>query len=279
MSHNANCRRRPQVDTPGESALKCQPMTPRLLRLAPILFGLLALIVWEAAVRISEIPVYLVPGPIAVIGAFLRDPEGLLMSLASTLLVTFVALAVAAAVGASMAVLMALSRLAQAAIQPWAVILQVTPIVAIAPLIIVWVGDPFASLVVCATIVAFFPVFANTAEGLASTPPELHDLFRLYGAGRWKAMALLRLPAALPYFLTGLRISGGLALVGAVVAEFVAGSGGFASGLAYRILEAGYRLEIPRMFAALVLLSLTGIAINAGLGAFGRLVLRLRGGA
>jgi NitT/TauT family transport system permease protein len=179
--------------------------------------------------------------------------------------------------GAAMALAMSVSRLAQAAIQPWAVILQVTPIVAIAPLIIVWVGDPFASLVVCATIVAFFPVFANTAEGLASAPSELGDLFRLYGAGRWRTLVLLRLPAALPYFLAGLRISGGLALVGAVVAEFVAGSGGFASGLAYRILEAGYRLEVPRMFAALVLLSLAGIAINTGLGVFGRFILRRRG--
>jgi NitT/TauT family transport system permease protein len=157
------------------------------------------------------------------------------------------------------------------------VVLQVTPIVAIAPLIIVWVGDPFASLVVCATIVAFFPVFANTAAGLASAPAELADLFRLYGAGRFATLRLLRLPAALPYFLAGLRISGGLALVGAVVAEFVAGSGGFASGLAYRILEAGYRLQVPRMFAALVLLSLAGIAINFGLGALARAILRHRG--
>jgi NitT/TauT family transport system permease protein len=149
--------------------------------------------------------------------------------------------------------------------------------VAIAPLIIVLIGDPFASLVVCATIVAFFPVFANTAAGFASTPPELGDLFRLYGGGRWQTLRLLRLPAAIPYFLSGLRISGGLALVGAVVAEFVAGSGGFASGLAYRILEAGYRLEIPRMFAALVLLALAGIAINLGLGALGRLIMAWRG--
>jgi len=254
-------------------------MSDRFLHLAPTLFGLLFLAVWEAAVRLTGVPVYLVPGPIAILAAFARDPGGLLASLLSTLIVTFAALIMAASVGAAMAVAMSVSRLAQAAIQPWAVILQVTPIVAIAPLIIVWVGDPFASLVVCATIVAFFPVFANTAEGLASAPPELDDLFRLYGAGRWRTLVLLRLPAALPFFLAGLRISGGLALVGAVVAEFVAGSGGFASGLAYRILEAGYRLEVARMFAALVLLSLAGIAINTGLGAFGRWVLRRRGEA
>ena len=247
------------------------------MKYAPALFGLAALVVWEAAVRITEVPSYLVPGPIAIIQAFLADPTLLLMSLASTLLVTFAALVVAASLGVVLAIAIASNRLLAAAIQPWAVVLQVTPIVAIAPLIIVWVGNPFASLVVCATIVAFFPVFANTAAGLASAPPELTDLFRLYGASRITTLRLLRLPAALPYFLAGLRISGGLALVGAVVAEFVAGSGGFASGLAYRILEAGYRLQVPRMFAALVLLSLAGIAINFGLGAFGNVVLRRRG--
>ena len=245
-----------------------------ILRLAPLLFGVLVLLAWEAAVRLLEVPVYIVPGPLAVLAAFVGDPLGLLVSLASTLLVTFVALLVAALLGASMAVAMAASPLARMAIQPWAVALQVTPLPAIAPLIIIWVGDPFTSLVVCATIVAFFPLFANTATGLASPPSELGDLFHLYGAGRWRTLRLLRLPAALPYFLSGLRISGGLALVGAVVAELVAGSGGFASGLAYRILEASFRLEMPRMFAALVLLALAGIAINIGLGVFGRLVLR-----
>jgi NitT/TauT family transport system permease protein len=159
------------------------------------------------------------------------------------------------------------------------VALQVTPLPAIAPLIIIWVGEPFVALVVCATIVAFFPLFANTATGLASSPAELNDLFRLYGANRWRTMTLLRLPTALPYFLTGLRISGGLALVGAVVAELVAGSGGFASGLAYRILEASFRLEMPRMFAALVLLALAGIVLNFGLGAVGNAILRRRGSA
>ena len=248
------------------------------MKYAPALFGLLALLTWEAAVRISDVPSYLVPGPVAIIAAFLADPTGLLLSLISTLVVTFAALLVAAVLGVTLAIGIASSRLLAAAIQPWAVVLQVTPIVAIAPLIIVWVGNPFASLVVCATIVAFFPVFANTAAGLASAPPELVDLFRLYGAGRAATLWLLRLPAAVPFFLAGLRISGGLALVGAVVAEFVAGSGGFASGLAYRILEAGYRLQVPRMFAALVLLSLAGIAINLGLGSLAAVVLRRRGG-
>jgi NitT/TauT family transport system permease protein len=208
------------------------------MKWAPVLFGILALVLWEAAVRIGDVPAYQLPGPIAIVGAFAADPVGLLQSLAS---------------------------------------LQVTPLPAIAPLIIIWVGEPFVALVVCATIVAFFPLFANTVTGLASPPPELNDLFRLYGARRWHTMTLLRLPAALPFFLSGLRISGGLALVGAVVAELVAGSGGFASGLAYRILEASFRLEMPRMFAALVLLALAGILLNFGLGALGQAILRRRG--
>jgi NitT/TauT family transport system permease protein len=245
--------------------------------LPPLLFGLAAIVAWQAVVWLAQVPSYLVPGPWEIIRAFVADPWGLLSSLGSTLLVTFAALFVAALLGVVLAVAIASSRLLAAAIQPWAVVLQVTPIVAIAPLIVVWVGDPFASLVVCATIVAFFPVFANTAAGLASAPTELADLFRLYGAGRFATLRLLRLPAALPYFLAGLRIAGGLSLVGAVVAEFVAGSGGFASGLAYRILEAGYRLQVPRMFAALVLLSLAGIAINFGLGAFASFVILRRG--
>jgi NitT/TauT family transport system permease protein len=246
------------------------------MRFAPALFAVLMLMLWQAVVRLSGVPSYLLPGPVDVVRAFLADPVTLLLSLLSTLSVTFMALLVAALVGVVLALAIAASRLLAAAIQPWAVILQVTPIVAIAPLIIVWVGNPFAALVACATIVAFFPVFSNTAAGLASAPAELVDLFRMYGAGRMQTLWLLRLPAALPYFLAGLRISGGLALVGAVVAEFVAGSGGFASGLAYRILEAGYRLQVPRMFAALALLSVTGIALNLALGALAGVVMRRR---
>jgi len=157
---------------------------------------------------------------------------------------------------------------------PYAVILQVTPVVAIAPLIIIWVDDIRLALLICAWIVAFFPILSNTTLGLNSADQNLTDLFRLYRASRWQVLRHLRLPTAMPYFLAGLRISGGLALIGAIVAEFVAGTGGRASGLAYRILEAGYQLQIPKMFAALVLVSLTGIAIFLAMSLISHLALR-----
>jgi len=251
-------------------------MNKTLERAAPFLFGIIGLGLWQAAVWGSGIPVYVLPGPIAIVRAYAGDFDTLNDAFVSTISVAGAALLVSAALGVVLALAMAASSLVRAAIQPWAVILQVTPVVAIAPLIIIWVNQPFLALVVCATVVAFFPVLSNTAAGLAATPRDLLDLFRLNGATRVQTLLLLRLPAALPYFLAGLRISGTLALVGAVVAEFVAGSGGFASGLAFRILEAGYRLEIARMFAALMLLAFAGIAIYGALGLLSHVMLRRR---
>src|SRR3984957_13729628 len=254
-------------------------MNRSLERAAPFLFGLIGLGLWQGAVWALAVPAYVLPGPLAIVAAYLGDYRVLDPALLSTLTVTLTALAAATTLGVALAVAMAASSLVRAAIQPWAVILQVTPVVAIAPLIIIWVNQPFVALVVCATVVAFFPILSNTAAGLAATPTDLLDLFRLNGATRWQTLFFLRLPSALPNFLTGLRISGTLALVGAVVAEFVAGSGGFASGLAYRIIEASYRLEIPRMFAALVLLGVSGIVIYAALGLLARFLLKRRDSA
>ena len=234
--------------------------------LAPALVGVLFLALWEAFVRLDQIPPYVLPSPLLVGETLWRDGPSLLGSLLITLRVTIAALAAAVILGGALAILFAQSRLLEISLFPYAVILQVTPIVAIAPLIIIWLKDEvFLSLLVCAWIVAFFPIVANTTLGLNSADRNLADLFRLYGASRWQTLHHLRLPTALPYFLTGVRISGGLALIGAVVAEFVAGSGGSETGLASRILESYYRLEVPRLFAALALLGLTGIAIFAAL--------------
>lgn len=241
-------------------------MTDRVGRVLPAIVGLLALGAWEALVRTREIPAYVLPGPVAVARALWTDGPSLLGSLGFTLKVTAAALVASAVLGAALAVLLAQARWIERSLLPYAVVLQVTPIVSIAPLIIIWVEDPFLALLVCAFVVCFFPVLSNTTLGLKSADPHLHDLFRLYGASRWQTLVHLQAPSALPYFLGGLRISGGLALVGAVVAEFVSGTGGAETGLAFRILEAGYRLQVPRMFAALVLLALSGIAIHLALG-------------
>ncbi len=230
--------------------------------IAPVVIGVLALIAWEMIVRVKGIPHYVLPGPIAIGRTLITDWATLAESLWVTLSIAGTALLAAVAVGVSLAVLFTQSKWLEMSFFPYAVVLQVTPIVAIAPLIIIWTNNNIPlSLLICAWIVAFFPILSNTILGLNSVDHNLLNLFQMYGATRFQALRYLRLPAALPYFLGGLKISGGLALIGAVVAEFVAGTGGSASGLAYRILEAGYQLKIPRMFAALFLISLSGVAV------------------
>ncbi|HVH80996.1 MAG TPA: ABC transporter permease [Stellaceae bacterium] len=241
---------------------------------APLGIGLVFLVLWEAAVRLSGVPVYILPAPSAIAQSLWVDGPSLMGSLLVTLRITLAALAAAALIGGAIALVFSLSRIVEISFFPYAVILQVTPIVAIAPLIIIWVHTPFLALLVCAWIVAFFPIVSNTTVGLNSADRNLLALFRLYDASRWQVLWLLRVPTALPYFLAGLRISGGLALIGAVVAEFVAGTCGAETGLAYRILEAGYRLAIPRLFAALFLLSVTGIVIYLVLDFVSRRLLR-----
>jgi NitT/TauT family transport system permease protein len=230
--------------------------------IAPIAIGLLALVAWEVTVRVRGIPHYILPGPIAIGNALITDWATLSESLWITMQIALAALLAAVAVGVTLAVLFTQSKWLELSMFPYAVVLQVTPVVAIAPLIIIWTNNNIPlSLLICAWIVAFFPILSNTILGLNSVDHNLINLFQMYGATRRQTLRYLRLPAALPYFLGGLKISGGLALIGAVVAEFVAGTGGAASGLAYRILEAGFQLKIPRMFAALLLISLSGVAI------------------
>lgn len=229
--------------------------------LAPLAIGIVALGAWEFIVWWREIPPFILPGPWLIAKTLMADWTTLSGSLWVTLRITAAALIAAVSLGVGLAVLFTQSKWLEKSLFPYAVILQVTPVVSIAPLIIIWVGDINLSLLICAWIVAFFPILSNTILGLNSADHNLRNLFELYGASRWQTLRFLRLPAALPYFLGGLKISGGLALIGAVVAEFVAGSGGSSSGLAYRILEAGYQLKIPRMFAALIMISMSGIAI------------------
>ncbi|HEX4409432.1 MAG TPA: ABC transporter permease [Xanthobacteraceae bacterium] len=226
----------------------------------PIIVLAFILGIWEIAVRVGQIPPYVLPSPSLILQTLVADWSLLAQSLLVTLLTTLEGFVLAAIGGVGLAVLFNQSKLLEYSLYPYAVILQVTPIVAIAPLLLIYLPQPIAVLV-CAWIVAFFPVLANTTLGLHSVDRNLSDLFALYGASRRQMLWRLKLPSALPYILGGLRIAGGLSLIGAVVAEIAAGSAGAGSGLAYRIAESGYRLNIPRMFAALLLLSAAGIAI------------------
>ena len=230
---------------------------------APVTVAIVALAVWQALVVAWGVPAYLVPSPLRVAQTLVADRALLLESLGVTVGIALAALAAATLLGTAIALLFVQSRWIEASLFPYAILLQVTPIVAIAPLIIIWVRDTRTALILCATVVAIFPIISNTTLGLRSVDPGLVNLFRLNRATRWQTLTRLRIPSALPYFFGGLRIAGGLSLIGAVVAEFVAGTGGQGAGLAYQILLAGIQLNIPRLFAALVLIALAGVAFFA----------------
>ncbi len=239
----------------------------------PLIVLILTIWIWNRIVVWNEIPHYILPGPGRVLNTLINDWSILMDALLITAQITLLALGVAVIGGVGLAILFTQSRIFEMSLFPFAVVLQVTPIVAIAPLIFIYVESKIIGLLICAWIVAFFPILSNTTLGMNSTDHNLRDLFRIYGANRWQKLKHLQIPTALPYFLAGLRISGGLALIGAVVAEFVAGTGGIGSGLAFTILEAGYRLNIPRMFAALLLIAVTGVVIFSVLSLISHLLL------
>jgi NitT/TauT family transport system permease protein len=241
--------------------------------LLPVLVLAAGIAMWEFVVRVNDIKPFVLPGPLLVLQTLLSDWTVLSQSLGVTLLTTLEGFLAAAAGGVALALLFNQSKWLEYSLFPYAVILQVTPVIAIAPLLLIYLQQQTA-VIVCAWIVAFFPVLSNTTLGLNSVDRNLAGLFQLYGASRLQTLRYLKLPAALPFILGGLRIAGGLSLIGAVVAEIAAGTAGAGSGLAFRIAESGYRLNIPRMFAALLLLSLAGIVIYGLLALISHLVLR-----
>jgi NitT/TauT family transport system permease protein len=264
------------LQTPPLSAEREAPES-RMVRLVRILLPIVVLAAgvaaWALVVRVNNIPPYVLPGPGAVFRMLIGDWPILSQSLLTTLLTTLEGFVAAAFGGILLALLFNQSKWLEYSLFPYAVILQVTPVIAIAPLLLIYLPQQTA-VIVCAWIVGFFPVLSNTTLGLNSVDRNLAGLFQLYGASRMQTLLYLKLPAALPFILGGLRIAGGLSLIGAVVAEIAAGTAGAGSGLAYRIVESGYRLNIPRMFAALLLLSAAGIVIYGLLALTSHLVLR-----
>jgi NitT/TauT family transport system permease protein len=228
---------------------------------APIALGIIVLVVWEFGCRAAHVPSYLFPTPSEIATSLYTQGPSLLLALWVTLVVTIEAFVVSIVVGALIAFLFVQSRVIEVSLFPYAVLAQVTPLVAVAPLIILLVKNTSLALTICTTVIAIFPIISNTTIGLRSIDPGLLSYFRMNKASRLEILLRLRIPSALPYFLAGLRISSGLALVGAVVSEFVAGTGGRSAGIAYQILQAGFQLDIPLMFAALVLIALTGVIL------------------
>jgi NitT/TauT family transport system permease protein len=264
------------LETPPIAATPAKPDNgkARLVRiLLPIIVLAAGVAAWDLVVRIYNIPPYVLPGPGAVLKTLIDDWNLLSQSLLTTLWTTLEGFLAAAIGGIALALLFNQSKWLEYSLLPYAIILQVTPVIAIAPLLLIYLPQQTA-VIVCAWIVAFFPVLSNTTLGLNSVDRNLAGLFQLYGASRVQTLRYLKLPSALPYILGGLRIAGGLSLIGAVVAEIAAGSAGAGSGLAYRIAESSYRLNIPRMFAALLLLSAAGIVIYMLLALASHLVLR-----
>lgn len=252
--------------------------------LMPFLVFIAAISLWETSVRRAAVPHYILPAPSLIAATMKSDWPILSASLLVTLKTTFGALVLAVTGGVALAMALSFSRIVEYSVYPFAVILQVTPVIAIAPLLLIYMPQDVAVLT-CAWLVAFFPILSNTMLGLQSVDRNLLELFQLYGVpshqdwkarfrSRLKAFWYLRCPAALPFFLAGLRIGGGLSLIGAVVAEMAAGTAGAGSGLAYRIIESQYRLNIPRLFAALVLLALTGVVLFLFLSLLTRFLLR-----
>ena len=249
-------------DAPVNTEALARESRDRILTwVMPILTLGAAVAFWEWAVWYYEIPKYLIPAPSLIVETLVKDGPSLMNSAWFTVKLTFYSLTLAIIGGVVLGAFFALSRTVEMSLFPFAVILQVTPVVAIAPLLLIYIDSTFVALLICAWIVAFFPILSGTVIGLRSADHNLRDLFTLYRATPWQRLRYLLAPSALPYFMAALKVAGGLSLIGAVVAEFVAGTAGQNTGLASRIIESSFRSEIPRMFAALVLVSLLGIAI------------------
>ncbi len=272
-------RRGGSVAVPAAAPAARRPPARRARGLAlrigiPVVMLALLVAAWQLAIRVFAVEHYILPEPLAVLRALVTDWPILSAALLVTLKTTFMALGVAIVGGVLLAVAITQWRWLELAVFPYAVILQVTPIIAVAPLVVIWIEDTQTALLVLAVVVAFFPILANTTQGLKSVDHDLLNLFDLFRASRWQTLVRLRIPSALPYFLTGLRTAGGLSLIAAVVAEFAAGSSGRSSGLAFRILESQFRMKTDRLFAGLLLLALAGVAIYAATSLLSYLLLR-----
>jgi NitT/TauT family transport system permease protein len=242
--------------------------------LPPVIVLIIVAALLEIYVRWRHVPIYLLPAPSAVLASLHNDASELYPALGWTAAAALIGFAGSVLLGILIATALSASRLVRRAIYPYTLFFQTVPIVAIAPLLVFWLEAGLTSVTVCALIVSIFPVIANTLVGLRSTEPALVDLFRLYGANPLSQFFKLRLPAALPAIFTGLRIAAGLSVIGTVVAEFLVGQLGDRAGLGIRIVSSIKYGHTDRVFAAVLLASLLGLAMFAAVNVAAHLMLR-----
>ena len=242
--------------------------------LPPIAVFVAVVLIWAAYVRLTDAPAWFMPRPLGVLQSILTDRDDLLSSLGWTTIAALGGFACSALVGIGIAVALSASEILRRAFYPYTLFFQTVPIVAIAPMLLIWLGVGIGPVAVCSFIVSVFPVIANTLTGLLSTDPALADLFRLYGSRRLATLWKLRLPSALPNIFTGLRIAAGLAVIGTVVAEFLVGQIVGQVGLGVRVVSAIKQSRMDLAFAAVLLASLLGLAMFGAVNVAGHLALR-----
>jgi NitT/TauT family transport system permease protein len=250
-------------------------MRARLQQIAPpvIAFAVL-LAAWQVFVAVMGIPQYILPPPTAVLVAAFTRWADIWAALTITFLAALAGLGLSVLVGVAAALVMSQSKVIERSFYPYAVILQTIPIIAIAPLVVIWLGAGTPSVIVISFLISLFPMISNSTAGLSATDHNLANMFELYNARWWQRIAMLTFPSALPYIMTGLRISSGLAIIGAIVGEFVGGIAGHKGGLGYVLTAAAIRLDMPYLFAAAFASAMLGIAIFAVVSFVQNLALR-----
>lgn len=243
----------------------------RLIRniLPPVIVFLISIVAAELAVRGGLVRSYLIPAPSSVFESIIQNSAELRDVTIETAMASLAGFGLSGALGIAIAVILASGGWVQRAFYPYAVFFQTVPIIAIAPLLVIWYGFGIKAVIASSFIVSIFPVIANTLSGLLSTDPALRDMFKLYDASMWATLFKLRLPFALPAIFTGLRIAAGLAVIGAIVGEFITGG-----GLGGLIQVAQTQQKVEKVFAVLLLSSVLGIALFTLINIASRLALR-----
>ncbi len=245
----------------------------QLKYLGPVVAFVIFISLWQAIPTILEIKSFILPKPTDVVAAAIKDWHLLWPAMQITIVEAVIGFSLSAVIGIGVSILLASSRIIEISLYPYAVILQTIPVIAIAPIVVIWFGSGFNSIVIISFLIGFFPIVSNTLMGLNSVDKNMVDLFQLYNASKWQTMWKLRIPAAMPYIMSGLKVSCTLSIIGAITGEYIAGIGGGKGGLGYAITVAAVQLKTPYLFACAIAGALFGIVFYLIVSFISRLVL------